>query len=137
MERVQTGGYLHGLNLIYSLAGCIERTAQLQWRASVGISILANEILHFLGIHERSGESMFLGDDGIVVLETILSEHRLHLLVWTRSNLVNHRPRIGNLAAVIDIIYETSLNNTILYPALGVSLDASLYMVAIVRTVVC
>ena len=136
MERIQTGGYLHGLNLIYSLAGCIERTAQLQWRTTVGISILANEILHFLGIDERSGESMLLGDNRIVILETILSEHRLYLLVWTRSNLINHRPRIGNLAAVIDIIYETSLYDTILYPTLSISLYASLNMVAVVRTVV-
>ena len=136
MERVQTGGYLHGLNLIYSLAGSIERTAQLQWRTTVGISILANEILHFLGIYERSGESMLLGDNRIVILETILSEHRLYLLVWTRSNLINHRPRIGNLAAVIDIIYETSLYDTILCPTLSISLYASLHMVAIVRTVV-
>ena len=136
MERVQTGGYLHGLNLIYSLAGCIERTAQLQWRTTVGISILANEILHFLGIYERSGESMLLGDNRIVILETILSEHRLYLLVWTRSNLINHRPRIGNLAAVIDIIYETSLYDTILCPTLSISLYASLNMVAVVRTVV-
>ena len=136
MERVQTGGYLHGLNLIYSLAGCIERTAQLQWRTTVGISILANEILHFLCIHERSGEGMFLGDDGIVVLKAILSQHCLHLLVRTRGNFVNHRPRIGYLAAVVDIIQKSSLNNTILYPALSISLYASLNMVAVVRTIV-
>ena len=136
MERVQTSGYLHGLNLIYSLAGCIERTAQLQWRTTISIGILANEILHFLGIYERSGEGMLFGDDGIVVLETILGKHRLYLLVRTRGNLINHRPRIGNLAAVIDIIYETSLYDTILCPTLSISLYASLNMVAVVRTVV-
>ena len=137
MQWVQAGGYLHGFHLIHCLAGGIERTAQLQWRATVGIGILANEILHFLCIHERSGEGMLFGDDGIVVLETILGKHRLYLLVRTRGNLINHRPRIGYLAAVVDVIQESSLNDAILYPALGVSLDTSLYMVAIVRTVVC
>ena len=136
MQWVQTGGNLHGLNLIHGLAGGIECTAQLQWWTTISIGILANEILHFLGIDERSGEGMLLCDDGIIVLETILSQHSLHLLVRTRSNLINHRPRISNLAAVVDIFKEASLYNAILCPALCVCLHASFHVVAIVRAVV-
>ena len=136
MQWVQTGGYLHGLYLIHGFTGGIECTAQLQWWTTIGISILTNEILHFLCIHERSGEGMLFGDDGFVVLKAILCQHRLHLLVRTWSNLINHRPRVCNLAAVVDVIKEACLNDAVLYPALSISLHTSLHVVAIVRTVV-
>ena len=136
MQRVQTGGYLHGLYLIHRLAGGIECTAQLQWWTTIGISILTNEILHLLSIHKRSCKSMFFGDDGFVVLKAILCQHRLHLLMRTWSNLIYHRPRVCNLAAIVDIIQKTSLYDAILHPALSISLHTSLYMIAIVRTVV-
>ncbi len=136
MERVQAGSHLHGLHLIHGLASSIECASQLQWWATVGISILANQVLHLLGVDERSGVGMLLGDDGLVVLEAILGNHRLYLLMRARRNLINHRPRISYLAAVLHIVEEALLHDTVLHPALGIGEDTSLHMVAVVRAVV-
>ena len=90
MEGVQAGGHLHRLHLINGLAGSVEGTAQVEWGTAIGVVVFNDEILHFLGVHERSREGMFLCLDVVIVLKAILSQHLLYFLMRTRGNLVNH-----------------------------------------------
>ena len=136
MERVQTGGDLHRLDLVHGLAGGIERTAQFERRTAVGVIILHYQILHLLGIHERSREGLLPGHYGLIVLKTVLRKHFLHLLVRTRSDFVNHRPRICHLPAVTQILQETFRNETVLDPSFRICQHAVPELVAVVGTVV-
>ena len=56
--------------------------------------------------------------------------------MWTRGNLINHRPREGNLFLILQVVEECGRNQSVFYPALGVGKYASLNLVAIVRAVV-
>ena len=132
MEGIQTGCHLHGLHLVNSLSCGVERTTQVEWWTSVGIVVLNHQILHLLGIYEGCREGVLLGLYIVVVLETVLSQHVLHLLVRTRRDLVNHRPREGNLLLVFQIGEESLRNQSVLHPALGIGKDTSLHLVAIV-----
>ena len=90
MERVQTGRHFHGLHLVDGLARGVECTAKVEWGTAVGIVVLDHQILHFLCVHERCSEGVFLGLDVVVVVEAVGGKHSLHLLVRTRSDLVDH-----------------------------------------------
>ncbi len=79
---------------------------------------------------------MALSLDVIVVLESVSSQQLLYFLVWARCNFVDHRPREGNLRLVFQIVEEGSWYKSILYPALCIGEDASLYFITIVRTVI-
>ena len=136
MERVQTGCHLHGLYLVNGLACGVERTSQVEWGTSVGIVVFNHQILHLLSIHERSCEGVLLSLDIVVIFKTVLSQHVLDLLVGTWRDLVNHRPREGNLLLVLQIVEESLRNQSVLHPALSIGKDTSLHLVAIVRTVV-
>ena len=136
MQRVQTGGNLHGLNLIYSLTGSIESTSEIEWGTTVGIVVLDDEILYLLCIHERSSEGMFLCLDIVIIFETVCSEQLLHLLMGTRSDLVDHRPREGNLLLILQVSEESLWHQSVLHPALGIGEDTCLYLVTVMRAVV-
>ena len=136
VEWVQTGGDLHGLYLIYRFAGGIEGAAQIEWGTTIGVVVFDNEILHLLCIHEGRCEGVLLGLDIVVVVEAILSKHLLNLLMRARGDLVNHRPREGDLGLVFQIREESSGNKSVGYPLLSICEDTSLYLVAIVRAVV-
>ena len=136
MQWVQTGSNLHGLNLIYSLASGIERTTQVEWWTTIGIIVLDNQILYFFSVYERSCEGVLLGLNIVIVVEAISSQHFLHLLVWTRGNLVNHRPWEGNLLFIFQVVEESCRNQSVLHPALCIGEYASFHLVAIVRAVV-
>ena len=136
MERVQTGGHLHRLYLVNGLTRSVECAAQVEWGTAVGVVVLDDQILHFLGIHEGSGEGVLLRLDIVVVLEAVGSQHFLHLLVGTRCNLVNHRPGEGDFLLVLQIVEEGLGHKPVFHPALSVGHDTGLHLVAIVRTVV-
>ena len=136
MERVETGGDLHGLYLIDGLARGVEGTAEVEWGTTVGVVVLDDEVLHLFGIHEGSGEGVALGLDVVVVVEAVGSEHLLDLLMRTRGNLVDHRPGEGDLLLVLQVVEEGGGHESVVDPALGIGEDASLDLVAIVRAVV-
>ena len=136
MQRVQTRGHLHRLHFIYGLTRRIERTTQIQWRTAVGVVVLDDQILHLLGIHERSRKGVLLRLDVVVVLETVGSKHLLHLLVWAWGNLVNHRPGESNLLLVFQVSQELSRHQSVFHPALSIGKDTGLHLVAVVRAVV-
>ena len=136
MQRIQTGGHLHRLTLVYRLTGGIERTSEIKWGTTIGVVILDDEILNLLSIHEWGRKGMFLCLDIVVILETISSQELLYLLVWTRGDLVDHRPWEGDLLLILQISEECLRNETVLHPALCIGEDTSLNLVTIVRTVV-
>ena len=79
---------------------------------------------------------MLLGLDVVVVFEAVGSKHLLHLLMGTRSNLIDHRPWEGNLRLVFQIVEEGLGNESVADPALSISEDTGLHLVTVVGTVV-
>ena len=136
MEWVQTGGHLHRLHLVNGVAGGIESTAKVEWWTAVGVVVFDDKILHLFGIHEWGGEGVLLGLDIVVVVETVGGEHGLYLLVWTRGDLVDHRPGEGDFPFVLQVVEEGSRHQSIVYPALCIGKDTGFHLVAIVRAVV-
>ena len=71
VERIKAGRNFHGLYLVHRLPCREEGTAQIQRRPAGGIMVLYHQILHLLGIHKRGGESMLLGFNIVIVLESV------------------------------------------------------------------
>ena len=136
MERIQTGGYLHGLYLVNCLTGSIEGTAEVEWGTAVGVVVLDDQILHLFCIHERSGKGVLLGLDVVVVVETIGSQQLFHLLVGTGRDLVDHRPGESDLCLILQVVEEGSGHEAVVHPSLSIGEDTGLHLVAIVRAVV-
>ena len=132
MQRVQTGGDLHGLYLVDGLTGGIEGTAEVKWRTTIGVVVLNDQILYLFRIHEGRSEGVFLGLNIVVVLEAVGSKQFLDLLVRTWRNLVNHRPGEGNLCLVLQVVEEGSRYQTVVDPTLSIGKDTRLHFVAIV-----
>ena len=79
---------------------------------------------------------MLLGLDIVVVVETVGGEHGLYLLVWTRGDLVDHRPGEGYLRLVFQVVEEGGFHKSVGHPFLRVGEDTCLHLVAVVRAVV-
>ena len=90
MQGVEAGGYLHGLNLIDSLACGVQGTAQIQRRTTVCVVVLNYQILYLLGVNKGGCEGMLLCLDIVVILKTVLGKEFLYLLVRARGDLINH-----------------------------------------------
>ena len=136
MQRVKAGGYLHRLNLVNGFTVSIKRTSQIERRTAIGIMVFYDKILHFLSIHKRGCERMFLRLYIVIVFKTVLSQQFFYLLMRARCNFVYHRPRERDFGLIPQIVEEGLRNESVLYPALGISLNTSLHLITIVRAVV-
>ena len=136
VQGVEAGADLHLLDLIDGLAVAVEDTAQLQRRTAIGVVILDAEVLGLLSVDEGSGEGVLLGDDGVVVLKTVVSQHLLDLGIRAGSNLVDHAPGEGDLGLVLDVGQELGGDQTLLDPLGSVGKDCGLDLIAVVRAVV-
>ena len=136
MQGVEAGADLHLLDLIDGLAVAVEDTAQLQRRTAIGVVVLDAEVLGLLGVDEGSGEGVLLGDDGVVVLKTVVSQHLLDLGIRAGSDLVDHAPGEGDLGLVLDVGQELGGDQALLDPLGSVGKDCGLDLIAVVRAVV-
>ena len=108
----------------------------MERRSTVGIVVFDDKILHFLGIHERCREGVLLCLDIVIILKAVGSQHLLHLLVGAGSDLVDHRPREGDLRLILQIVEEGSRNQSVVHPAFSIGKDTGFHLIAVVRTVV-
>ena len=136
MEGVETGRHLHRLYLVHRLTRRIDDTSKLQWRATVCVSVLTDEVLSLLRIDERSGDRMSARLNDVVVVEAIGSEQLLHLSVRLWCDLVYHRPGERHLSLVVEIVNELFAHYTLTEPLISVLHDSTLHDVTVVRAVV-
>ena len=136
VQRVEAGAHLHLLDLVHRLAVGVHDAAQLQRGPAVGVLVLDDQVLGLLGVDEGGGEGVAVGNDGVVVLETVVLQHLLDLGVGARGDLVDHAPGIRDLALVLDVVHKARGHQAHLSPLFGVGIDAGLDLVAVVGAVV-
>ena len=136
MQRVEAGADFHLLDLVHSLAVAVQHAAQLQRGTTIGVVILDAEVLGLLGVDKRSGKGVLLGDDGVVVLKAVVSQHLLYLGIRARGDLVDHAPGERDLGFVLHISQELSGDQALLCPLGSVSQNRTLDLIAVVRAVV-
>ena len=136
VQRVEAGADFHLFDLVHSLAVAVQHAAQLQRGTTIGVVILDAEVLGLLGVDKRSGKGVLLGDDGVVVLKAVVSQHLLHLGVRARGDLIDHAPGERDLGLVLHISQELSGDQALLCPLGSVSQNRTLDLIAVVRAVV-
>ena len=108
----------------------------MEWGTAVGVVVLDDQVLHFLGIDEGSSKGVLLGLNVVVVLEAVFSKHLFHFLVWAGGDFVYHRPREGNSRLIFQVVDEAGWHQSFAYPSLSIGENTGFHFVAIVRAVV-
>ena len=132
VQRIEAGGHLHALYLIYGITVSHVYTGILELRSAVRELVLDHEILRALCIDERCDVGMLRGDDRSHILDADCLELLLYGLCRTRGDLIDHGPWEANLRIILQIVYEGCRNEALLLPLLGHGYDGAHKLLTVV-----
>ena len=136
MQGVEAGAHLHLLHLVHRLPVGVKHPALFQRGTAVGILVLNDQILGLLRVDEGGGISMLLGDNGVIVLESVGLEHILYLGVGPGGDLVDHAPGEGHLGLILEVVQESLGHQAGLHPCLGIGHNSALHLIPVVGAVI-
>ena len=136
VQGIETGRDLHALGFADGLAVGHVYPRLFKGRAAVRESILYDEVLRLLCVHERSQRSAAAVEAYTHVLNAAVAQQLLDLLRGAGSDLVYHRPREGDFLFVGKPVDESFRNEALFLPDLRHGQYVAAQQLTVVRAVI-